>query len=113
MAEPIYGKLDYLDETKQLIKQAIRSKGVDVTDADAFRSYPDKIQEIQVGISQNMPIYSIEQDEEGNLWLVNNYPEIIHIPYELNDKGEFIVLQDDIDSAKYEINKYNELEVSF
>lgn len=42
-------KLDYLDETKQLIKQAIIDKGQEVSDEDTFRSYVDKISDIETG----------------------------------------------------------------
>lgn len=42
-------KLDYLIQTKNEIKQAIIDKGVTVTDTDTFRSYADKIAEIQTG----------------------------------------------------------------
>lgn len=42
-------KLNYLGDTKGLIKDAIVNKGVDVSDTDTFRSYADKIKEIQVG----------------------------------------------------------------
>jgi hypothetical protein len=45
----IADKLLYLDGTKQAIKQAIRDKGVTVDDADTFRSYADRIGEIQSG----------------------------------------------------------------
>lgn len=38
--------LEYLEETKELIKEAINSKGGAVSDSDTFRSYADKIKEI-------------------------------------------------------------------
>ena len=42
-------KLDYLNETKELIKQAIITKGVEVTTTDSLRSYVDKIINIPNG----------------------------------------------------------------
>lgn len=42
-------KLTYLNDTKTAIKDAIVSKGVSVADADTFRSYADKIGQIQAG----------------------------------------------------------------
>ena len=42
-------KLNYLNETKEIIKQAIVDKGVDVTDTDTFRSFADKISAIETG----------------------------------------------------------------
>lgn len=42
-------KLTYLENTKLAIKQALTDKGVTVSDSDTFRSYADKIDEIQIG----------------------------------------------------------------
>ena len=39
-------KLSYLNETKQAIKTAIQGKGVAVQDSDTFRSYAQKIANI-------------------------------------------------------------------
>lgn len=44
-------KLNYLLDTKKAIKQAIINKDVKVTDTDTFRSYADKINGINQGIS--------------------------------------------------------------
>lgn len=41
------GKLDYLLETKNQIKNAIIGKGVSVEDTDSFRSYASKIEQIE------------------------------------------------------------------
>lgn len=45
----INDKLDYLETTKSLIKQAIQDKGVTVSDSDTFRSYATKIANIPSG----------------------------------------------------------------
>ena len=42
-------KLNYLLQTKENIKQAIKEKGVEITDSDTFRSYAEKIGTIKVG----------------------------------------------------------------
>ena len=42
-------KAQYTNETKLLIKQAIRGKGVEVADTDTFRSYAGKIDAIKTG----------------------------------------------------------------
>lgn len=44
-------KLDYLLDTKEDIKSAIKSKGQSVTDSDTFRSYGDKIRAISTSDS--------------------------------------------------------------
>ena len=36
-------KLDYLQETKSLIKNALIEKGIAISDSDTFRSYADSI----------------------------------------------------------------------
>lgn len=45
----IDNKLTYLQQTKEGIKTAIQNKGVDVSDADTFRSYAEKIALIEGG----------------------------------------------------------------
>lgn len=42
----ITSKLQYLKNTKELIKQSLIDKGVQVSDTDSFRSYADKISSI-------------------------------------------------------------------
>lgn len=42
-------KLEYLSNTKELIRQAIIDKGVPVETSDTFRSYPEKISQIETG----------------------------------------------------------------
>lgn len=55
-------RLNYLENTKLAIKQALTDKGVTVSDSDTFRSYADKIDEIQSGGSGKSPIFtSIEK----------------------------------------------------
>lgn len=44
--DDIINKLDYLEGTKQLIKQAIVDKGQTINDSDTFRTYVDKIKDI-------------------------------------------------------------------
>ncbi len=46
----INDKIEYLAETKNLIKQAIIAKGQSIEDNDTFRSYASKIQNISTGI---------------------------------------------------------------
>lgn len=61
---------------------------------------------------QNIPYYLIEQDEDGNLWLINNYDEILYAAYAIDNDGNFIVNQDDTDTAVYTITTTGELEVT-
>ena len=47
--QDLQDNLNYLEDTKALIKQAIIAKGQTITDNDTFRSYKDKIAAIQTG----------------------------------------------------------------
>lgn len=74
----IADKLLYLDGTKQAIKQAIRDKGVTVDDADTFRSYADRIGEIETGGSEWkrpsdwLPMPIVEPTDKTFVGLVTN-----------------------------------------
>ena len=46
-------KLDYMSNTKMLIKQAMTNKGLDVTDDTTFRTYADLINNIEVQQDQS------------------------------------------------------------
>ena len=48
--QDLLDNLNYLDETKKQIKQAIVDKGQPISDTDSFRSYVDKIETIETGI---------------------------------------------------------------
>lgn len=48
--QDLLDNLNYLDETKKQIKQAIIDKGQTVSDTDSFRSYVDKIEAIETGV---------------------------------------------------------------
>lgn len=47
--ENVIRKIDYLDDTKQQIKEAIIEKGQQIEDDDPFREYVDKIRELSNG----------------------------------------------------------------
>lgn len=68
-------KLNYLDETKEIIKQAIIEKGETVSDKDTFRSYGEKIKNIKAGedltaelTAQDIALTELEE-------AVNNLPD--------------------------------------
>ena len=48
--QDLQDNLNYLNETKSQIKQAIIDKGQLITDEDTFRSYVNKIENIETGI---------------------------------------------------------------
>ena len=59
-------KLTYLNETKKQIKNALQSKGVSVSDSDTFRSYAQKISNIQVGGVSKLPQVADKTIQELN-----------------------------------------------
>lgn len=72
----VMGKLDYLEETKTQIKEAIKDKGQDILDSDTFRTYVEKIQQItDGGVKIFNTIEEMQQDpkaKEGDLAIVYN-----------------------------------------
>lgn len=55
-------KMDYLVETKNEIKQAIRDQGTDVSDALPFRQYADKVRNIVTSVD-GVDIHEIKRGE--------------------------------------------------
>ena len=49
-------KLEYLSETKELIKQSLNNLGAEITNEDTFRSYVEKI-------NQLAEEYPVEEEE--------------------------------------------------
>ena len=64
-------KLNYLVDTKKLIKQAIINKNVEVSDADTFRSYADKINDIN--INQGISTESSVQTPNVSYSIINQF----------------------------------------
>ena len=80
-------KLNYLLQTKENIKQAIKEKGVEITDSDSFRSYAEKIGTIKAGGDEilistptafALPVASatLITSNEANIRIVNAMAEI-------------------------------------
>lgn len=64
LSEPIKDKLEYLNETKRRIREAIRGKGVPVdSDLDTFRSYAEKISSIEM--TANVEVSPLEISNNG------------------------------------------------
>lgn len=53
--ESMVPKIEYLNNTKELIKEALIEKGVEVADTDTFRSYAEKIENMEVGEKVVLP----------------------------------------------------------
>ena len=68
----IADKLNYLSETKNLIKQAIISKGVGISNSDSFRSYAQKISNINTGVDTYDATATPQDILNGKTAYVNN-----------------------------------------
>lgn len=76
----VIDKLNYLDDTKGLIKMAVTRKGVEIEDNDPFRSYADKISSIPAGepeleVGGKNPVLIGEYVEEIP-FSETNYPQV-------------------------------------
>lgn len=80
-------------------------------DYDALGTVAINVDVQATGSEQHIPLYFIETAESGNLECVNNYEQFLYVPYALDENGNFIVIQDDDDTAVYNINENMELEV--
>ena len=77
------GKIDYLQETKQLLKQAIEAKGQEIGENDTFRSYADKIASIETGEAK---VFSSVEEMEAHTDLPNNTKAIV---FNINYEGTY------------------------
>lgn len=64
-------KLNYMNETKTLIKNAIKNKGVTVSDTDTFRSYANKIGSISAGSTMQNVSSVISHGQEYGAGVIN------------------------------------------
>ena len=53
MMGSIADKFNYLNTTKQDIKNALQTQNSNVSDTDTFRSYADKIKELNINYGEN------------------------------------------------------------
>lgn len=60
-------KLEYIKETKELLKAALIEKGQPVRDTDTFRSYVDKVRAIEGGGSSNLVKYVTFVGADGSM----------------------------------------------
>ncbi len=72
-------KLNYLNETKGLIKEKLNNLGADITDDDTFRSYVEKINELYAEYPTEEYITAIQSIQPQNI-----QPQIIEQPELLN-----------------------------
>lgn len=93
MASKLDIKLDYLNETKDLITRALESKGVEFTVGDTFRDYVTKIENLRIAEDQSDATAKADEIMLNKTAYVNNVKVTGTLrPYDNNDgTGEFIV----------------------
>lgn len=69
--------LDYIKETKSLIKNAIITKGVAVSDSDTFRSYEQKIDDITTGGSAITVVHEYQANANTHSIDMTGYDQAI------------------------------------
>lgn len=111
--EDLIAKLDYLEGTKSLIKQALIDKGQTVTDDDTFRSYATKILELKGGdaivFDTIDEMNNYKYAEEGQLALVYGYRIKKYTNDTITSKISFpeqVVLEEEITSSQYVPYRY-------
>lgn len=83
--QDLIDNLNYLNETKQLIKSSIINKGQEIDDNDTFRSYADKIDNIATDTT------ATENDIAINKSAYVNGNKVIGT-YDINDTYKNILL---------------------
>ena len=68
-------KLNYLNETKEQIKDALNDLGAEITDSDTFRSYVEKINDL----AEEYPTEEFVQNLQS-IQMQNIQPQIINQP---------------------------------
>lgn len=68
----IDNKLDYLENTKALIKQALSNKDVSITNNTTFREYADLINNLVVGVDQSDATVTANDMVAGKIAYNNN-----------------------------------------
>lgn len=98
----IDSKLNYLQETKNQIKDAIIQKGVGVLDTDSFRSYANKIRQIEGGVGALEDTFLKLRTNEGT----NGYGLFTRIPSTICNNEEFIKFIENFDVSKMTTFEY-------
>lgn len=96
-------KLDYLNDTKYEIRQAIISRNVSIDDSDTFRSYAEKIKSIPIAANYNVEPLNATENKEYNAGENKAYnPVTVNVrpnvkTKNITDVGTFKASDDDAD----------------
>lgn len=92
----IADKLTYLQETKTAIKNAIVSKGIEISDTDTFRSYANKIDSLKDGVKESTFTGYIAQSGKTNV-----LPTVLQPVYGNEFKGLMKINNSNSDRRKF------------
>ena len=109
-------KLNYLDDTKDQIKEAIKNKGVEVEDTDTFRNYAERIDEIPqdkfLDVGGKNPVLVKEYHEEIP-FSETRFPEITPTTSQQNMYPDTDIDTIDIDIDNYDYVLYAKAETEY
>lgn len=108
----IADKLNYLSETKSQIKEAIKGKGVEVSDDDTFRSYAGKIAQIQTGVGATNDFWNLRTNNGINGRGIFAYAPTEIFNDDFNEKLKNLDMKD-ITSLEYAFSNSQVSELDF
>lgn len=83
-------KLEYLNETKEEIKTAIKNKGVTIADTDTFRSYADKITNLKTTPTLQAKSQTITSNTTTTISPDSDYDGLSNVTITTNVKTELV-----------------------
>lgn len=93
-------KLDYLEGTKSLIKQALENKGASVTDNTTFREYADLVNNLRIETDQSDATVTANDMVAGKIAYNNNNKVIGNLTEYSSVSSEATEVLDDAETNK-------------
>lgn len=93
-------KLDYLEGTKSLIRQALANKGVSVTDDITFREYADLVNNLRIEIDQSDATVTANDMVAGKIAYNNNNKVIGNLTEYSSVNSEATEVLDNVENNK-------------
>ena len=90
-------KLNYLEDTKILIKGALNDLGAEITSDDTFRSYVTKINDIASEYPTEEQISSLQNIQPLNLQMNNEIENTVQNVEEINNESTITVQNEEVE----------------
>ena len=94
-------KLDYLENTKLLIKQAMLNKGIEVTDNTTFRNYANLINNLIIGTDQSDATATANDIVAGKIAYNDNIKVVGSLIEYATLSSEALEVVDDTSNSKF------------